>query len=865
MKWRFTIIDRNNVSTVIKQPVNWDANTITIKRDPLLHGVFMDIGGTALEFYRNGGRLLKAENDQYGAAGIMYLLAEFNCSGTFEALPKCQFIFSKFEWYCDGCYAKVPATTIGEVVDLRNRIDQPVNLETLLGFDETTELPGYDKLPFDLTLPSKGIFLQDNAGTVQDSVESFESGLQPPVTPGTIPTNLTLSQIEFGLKDNLISEIGSFSVFSTHQQNYVSQNGAANFMILDGSGIIPLYCNPVLNYYEGSLNYGDISEIVPWDIRLKGKISVLESYIGNVNIFLLRLRDRPGYLANGDIHGSFPPPTDYDILASFAVNAVGCGNYTCMNPPNSGDILFDFIFQQDVPLFKGDRYYLFMPIAERKSAANITAVNAGAKAFSIDLDPVSHISISDISHTPDTIAKAYMINEALSRVTEAITNDRLRVYSDYFGRTDSHPYQADADGCGALECITNGLRIRRAEDQVPDKPSLYSISLQDIFTGIRPIHNVGMGIEVDNHRANHNLLRVEPWYYFYNDTVIMTCNNVAKIVKKTQEKQIYSTFKFGYGKWEAEQYNGLDEFLTKRIYRTTLDSIKNELQVYSTMVASGYALEITRRIKSDIDTKDWKYDNESFIICLTRVQTFHVFFDADTNSMSFDYLGDSAPFLAALTIDIAGTVANDSTRTIFSIVISNGTHYVIKFTGGATVNEESHTVTFPSLGLDPGLFVELGNVESSENIIDPATIYNFRITPVRNAMRWIDTVFASYKQFDDNNKIIFTDGDANYYAKGKMIDSTCRLENQPIAENITIDRTIFEDQDNAKPILSPERVTFDFPMSVNQYHHIKNKPTGRIAYNGGESGCESGYGYIDTITYKPNDGMANFSLIPQIL
>src|SRR5882757_8465531 len=106
MIWRFTIIDRNNISTVIKQPVNWDADTITIKRDPSLHGVFLDIGGTSLLFYRNASRILKAEYDQYGAAGIMYLLTEFRCGNSFQALPTCKFIFSKFEQYCDGCYVK---------------------------------------------------------------------------------------------------------------------------------------------------------------------------------------------------------------------------------------------------------------------------------------------------------------------------------------------------------------------------------------------------------------------------------------------------------------------------------------------------------------------------------------------------------------------------------------------------------------------------------------------------------------------------------------------------------------------------------------------------------------------------------------
>ena len=90
----------------------------------------------------------------------------------------------------------------------------------------------------------------------------------------------------------------------------------------------------------------------------------------------------------------------------------------------------------------------------------------------------------------------------------------------YFGRTDSQPYAVDTDGNGSLEVVTDGIRVRRQENKIPGKTSLFSLSLQDVFEGISPIHNIGMGVEPDTNRTGYNRLRVEPWDFFYNNDII---------------------------------------------------------------------------------------------------------------------------------------------------------------------------------------------------------------------------------------------------------------------------------------------------------------------------------------------------------
>jgi hypothetical protein len=158
------------------------------------------------------------------------------------------------------------------------------------------------------------------------------------------------------------------------------------------------------------------------------------------------------------------------------------------------------------------------------------------------------------------------------------------------------------------------------------------------------------------------------------------------------------------------------------------------------------------------------------------------------------------------------------------------------------------------------LGIELGGITSPENMIDQATIYNFRISPLRNAMRWANKLLASYKYFDINSKAVFTDGDGNYFAKGLLSDPDCPTERIAIRENDTIDLTIFEDGTDAQPFASPERIKFDYPLSLKELNDLKAKPCGLIAYNG----CESGSGWVDTLEYKPKEGLATFILIPKI-
>ncbi|MBI1692785.1 MAG: hypothetical protein FYV88_5080, partial [Bacteroidetes bacterium] len=231
----------------------------------------------------------------------------------------------------------------------------------------------------------------------------------------------------------------------------------------------------------------------------------------------------------------------------------------------------------------------------------------------ISVGNLSKYDISAVTYTDPTSCKVYMINESFARITEAISEGCMTMYSDYLGRTDAEPYTSISDGCGALESITKGLLIRRATLQ--GNEPVMAVSFKDLFEAFCSIHNLGYGIE-DDSTTGGKMIRIEPMEYFFPSTIIFSADKIPMVDFANSTAKQYGKFNFGYEKFEAEEFNGLDEFLSKREYRSPLNS-KNILEQVCKFISSGYSIEVTRRI-GNADSKDWRLDNEYFVICLKR-------------------------------------------------------------------------------------------------------------------------------------------------------------------------------------------------------------------------------------------------------
>lgn len=154
-----------------------------------------------------------------------------------------------------------------------------------------------------------------------------------------------------------------------------------------------------------------------------------------------------------------------------------------------------------------------------------------------------------------------------------------------------------------------------------------------------------------------------------------------------------------------------------------------------------------------------------------------------------------------------------------------------------------------------GYEVEQGNVTNAANFYSPQTVYNWRIRPMYNLMRWFKSVANSYVNLiNSTSKLYFSAGTGNLTAEGELVGD-CKEETVVKAENDDLFSTDLVDN---VPIWKPERVEFTYPLSIEEYQTIKSNPYGYITIecNGFEY-----KGFIRSINYRPSRGSADFNLL----
>jgi hypothetical protein len=191
--------------------------------------------------------------------------------------------------------------------------------------------------------------------------------------------------------------------------------------------------------------------------------------------------------------------------------------------------------------------------------------------------------------------------------------------------------------------------------------------------------------------------------------------------------------------------------------------------------------------------------------------------------------------------------------------------------GGADTKYDNETFVI-CVERDPNPYydfgVEQGNILHASNIFSPDTLYNYRISPVRNLMRWYRSIVPSYANYaDTTNKLFFGSGTGNLTAQGEMESNFCKIEPTSagynegvIKENQDLYITNFSGSEYA-PLWRNESVPFEYPLSVADYQRIKLNPYGYISFQCGAGELEKGW--IKEIKFKPAKGLATFILRKQ--
>ena len=565
MIWTFYIDELE-----IEEPIGFSDLVIRVKRDSVWHGVFFEATTSELQFYGAASDYLQAKKTGEGFSADVTFKAYTDCGGEDEDLFHGKLDFRQYKEKCgnDGCLVIMPVEQTGCIMTLRNRYDQKVDLSEQLAFNKTTILQDYDGLNFEMELAAQELEVSNRAETGIDDITTNIKD-DPNFTPNNFDDfNGYISPAY----DNIIKS--SFGVFGTSSTIIITEDGANN---------IPPYPDFPTNIGTAILLRDIKCELsnVLCTFRHKGVINIQQSGVGAQQTLRLKLFRLPAGL-DGTVFSNWVEEfTDTFYQLNF-----------------DGDVLFDISEIIPLSLSEGDFIYYGVNLL----ANDLSQITS----FNYTQSKESFFELKAASICPPTDATVSLIHETASRVTEAITDMCLKVKSDYYGRTDSQPYAAAEDGCGSLRVLTNGLRLRIAENPV------HFLSLKEIFDSLNAIDNIGMGIEGDN-------LRIEPVEYFYQDVEIIKHLSIPKSDFSLDAEDAYSIIKVGYKKWETESLNGLDEFNSNKEFRTSLKSINKTLDVTSGFVAGGYPIENTRQQSfADTGAADTKYDNETFIICVTR-------------------------------------------------------------------------------------------------------------------------------------------------------------------------------------------------------------------------------------------------------
>lgn len=562
--WRFYLNDLE-----VQQPIGFDGINFTISREERWHGIFIEASTTTLQFYGVAGNYLKDYFNDYGVDALVIFRAEIKCDGQedYNTVIEGKLNFTNYKVTCgDDCRVSINIEQKTCAMTFKNRFNQKVDIDSSLAFDKLTNLVNYSGLDFTMPLATQEIPISADA-TGGNELTLTDIGFSTSVAPAR--TDLLIRPVYSIVNDNSINTGQLNDPFNDWQD-------PEQFFLLSPQVLVDEAPNCIQDEFE-------------YNIRIKGGIEyeVVSQTGGTAQV---RIQT---YIILWDGSGT-DIFTDGQILHSDVVQLFALPN-TLYN--------YDYAHSGNIPVEVGMGVYAFVRI-------NYSTAGGGGNSLVINVtnrfDAENSFYLYNVKECPPTDCQVYLVNETLARVTESITDRCLTIKSDYYGRTDSQPFESDVDGCGSLRVFTNGLKIRQAEEK------RFFASMQELMDGLRAIDNIGMGFYEDN-------IRIEPAEWFYKDEEILRLESIAEIESEVEPNLIYSDIKCGYSKWEVKSTKGIDEFNSAKEFRTSIDSVNNSLDIRCNFVTSGYIIEDSRT-KNLVNSgnTDTTYDNDVFLITVVR-------------------------------------------------------------------------------------------------------------------------------------------------------------------------------------------------------------------------------------------------------
>jgi len=421
-------------SVLVDEPVGFDATKIKLKRSDNWHGIMAETDSQSVEFYGLGYRTLKAMYDADGIDATATLLIQYACNGTYEDLGEYSITFYNSEWFCgNDCYCKVGLERKGCLYRLTNASDTKVNLDTVLGIDGVTALGTYDYLGKYTEVPSKTIVLSSQAHSDTEITDDITTEVDA----------------QYDINYTGVVQIATWLPFETQKVSDAEEFTTSSLWDTTFGGIT--------------------DEIADTQYIFKNTVTAIQCIGNDYDITL----DSSGTLAF-TTSATLSPISVNVIIAKRSGSTPTTLYSSTLTNTGSG---FDYIYSWDIDTS------LTVTLAENDLILMYVFVNAiktttGAfTAFSVTHDAINETTITTDSICVPTESKLYMVNEALSRTTEYVTDNCLQVYSEFLGREDSQPYNFSADGCGGMLALTKGELLRRLETvRTGDQTPIFTVS-----------------------------------------------------------------------------------------------------------------------------------------------------------------------------------------------------------------------------------------------------------------------------------------------------------------------------------------------------------------------------------------------------
>ena len=284
-------------------------------------------------------------------------------------------------------------------------------------------------------------------------------------------------------------------------------------------------------------------------------------------------------------------------------NTPGCGLYEREGEFEEHSI----IINED--LDRGDSVYLFSTYRVWGTYKNVDLLERGYIYYSYGVEYGNNFIVDFKQSTTfePTTVQCIMIHEAVERCVQRYTNQIECFRSPILGRTD---IGYEEDGELALIAITNGNRIRSAEDK-----QVFA-SFNDLIEFINMVGCIGFSVEKDESGKSIVVLDKKE-RFFDKDTIAVSLGKVRGVKKVVAPERYFNKITIGYsGKIDIKQVNGVDEFNTIRNYTLPIFNTKNDLPISTAIRASGYQIENQRRLQ--ITTKDSNQDDDLFCVSVVR-------------------------------------------------------------------------------------------------------------------------------------------------------------------------------------------------------------------------------------------------------